>query len=262
VIRHAGRKARHPIAADDVARVFDDACIERLARIGKLPSGADRRVFGEGIRDAARIYAREARYPNANTLNDEIAGLHRAADRRLHAQVADWMERLSPQARGMLIERANRLGLELPPPNALLDNERRENACAAIVRLCAIGGRFVEGRLRATGRRSRKVWRPALYVPSKQRNFLRREAERNFLMWLRVAWVEATGEMPEAVGCMPAKTARHADESRAIGPFGRMLRECLRLLGAADTDAVELINDLHRRRRWMEQRPPLEGPRE
>jgi hypothetical protein len=67
--REARRKARYPIAADDVARVFDHGCTAELVRIAKLPAGADLKAFGEGIREAARIYAAEARIPNVNDLS-------------------------------------------------------------------------------------------------------------------------------------------------------------------------------------------------
>jgi len=245
-------KARRPISAEEVARVFDDACIEKLAGIGKLPAGADRKRFAEGIREAARMYATDARTPNVNALHDEIAELHRAADRRLYEQVACLMERLSPRAHDMLSERGSRLGgIELPSPDALRDNERREAACAAIAQVCRIGGRLVEGRRRPSGKRSRLVWQPVLYAPKKEKNFDRREAERNFAMWVRLAWVEATN-------AIPARTARHGDRSRDPGPFARMLQKCLHLVGALDADVVELINKLHRLRRWMERRPRLE----
>src|SRR5690349_2854626 len=118
---------RRALTTDDVARVFDHACIARLVRIGKMPAGADKKLFGEGVREAARIYAREARTPNANILNDEIAGLHRAADQRLYAQVADLLERLSPRAHRILLQRGSRIGTDLPEPEAVLDSDRREN---------------------------------------------------------------------------------------------------------------------------------------
>jgi hypothetical protein len=213
-----------------------------------MPAGADKKVFGEGVREAARIYAREARTPNANSLNDEVAGLHRAADQRLYAQVVDLLERLSPHARGMLIQRGSQLGIDLPEAEAVFDNDRRDNACAAIVKVCMMGAQYAEGRSRPKGKRSAGFWRPVLYAPDKQRNFTKRTAERNFLMWLRLAWLEATGNTP------PADTARPADAGREIGPFARMLKECLCLLGAQDADPVELINELHRRRRLMSPR--------
>jgi hypothetical protein len=167
--RNVSRKARHPIAADDVPRVFDDGCIAKLARIGKLPAGADMKPFAEGIREAARTYAREARVPNVNELHDEIAELFRAADRREYEQVARLLEQLSAEARDSLSERGRRIGFrlaqsqaqsiaddvvisnsdpprrrrrwplakeaigtELPPPDALRNCEQREEACAAI----------------------------------------------------------------------------------------------------------------------------------
>lgn len=251
----AGRKAR--LAPDDVNRMFDDACIEELAGIGKLPAGADRKRFAEGIRLAARMYATESRIPNVNALNDEIAELHRAADRCRYDEVACLLEQISARARDMLTERGGRpsIGIKLPTPDTLRDGARRESACADVARLCRIGGRVVESRRRATGKRSRKVWRAVLYAPKKQRNFDRRAAERDFVMWLRVTWVEAVGQTP-------SQTARHADASRRPGPFARMVQECLRLVGAPDADAVGLINELHRRRRLMERRPPLDSTRE
>src|SRR5437764_449775 len=93
------RKSRPIIATADVPRVFDDACITSLAKTTKLPPQADLSLFAAGVREAARIFAIEARNPSANALHDEIGKLHRAADRRRYDQLATLMERLSPQAR-------------------------------------------------------------------------------------------------------------------------------------------------------------------
>jgi len=157
------------------------------------------------------------------------------------------LERLSPRAHRILLQRGSRIGTDLPEPEAVLDSDRRENACAAIVKICMMGMGCAKGRARPNGRRSPGFWRPVLYAPNKQRHFAKRDADRNFLMWLRIAWLEATGNTPP-------DTARHAEPGRKIGPFARMLQECLRLLGAQDADPVELINELHRRRRLMSAR--------
>jgi hypothetical protein len=235
------KKARAIIAAEDVARVFDDSRIRALAKIAKLPAGADIVVFGEGVREAARIFARDARISTGNELRTEIEELNKAVDpakpRRWDLIVTLW-ENLSPKARTLL---------NPPSADAVRDPERREAACDAIAKLTQIGGRWIEGRRRPTGKRSRPTWRPVLHAPEPQRNFPKRAAERDFVMWIRIAWLDATGERP-------ASTARHSDDSRKIGPFARFARECLRLVGAGDVDVVELINELDHRRRCMEKR--------
>jgi hypothetical protein len=69
--------------------------------------------------------------------------------------------------------------------------------------------------------------------------FSKLEPERDFVMWLQCAYWEATGSEP-------ALTARHADDSRDVGPFARFAHECLRLVGTKHADVVGLINELHR----------------
>jgi hypothetical protein len=53
-------------------------------------------------------------------------------------------------------------------------------------------------------------------------------------MWLQVAYLDAAG-------MAPALTA----SAERQGPFVRLVRERLRLVGAKEADAVGLINDLH-----------------
>jgi hypothetical protein len=232
-----GRKAPYPIAANDVPHVFDESCIEMLARIGRLPTHADKEKFAVGVREAVRIFARDACSPNVNVLHDEIDGLYWAAERRQYEETAQRTEQLSASARALLTRRG-----ELPAYAAFRDPAMRDGACAVVERLCAVGGRKA---WRSDGRGT--VWRPLLNAPDKQRNFPRRDAERNLVMWLQIAWLEATG-------VRPPQTARHADAGRGLGPFAKMAQECLRLVGAADADVVELINELRRRRRIMQQR--------
>jgi hypothetical protein len=233
-----GKKLRRGIAADDVVDIFNDQCIRELASIAKLPAGTDLRRLGLSIREAARIYATEARIPTVNELHAEIATLYSAASRRRYEQVGALIEKLSPTARVLLKERGARptLGVELPSPDALRDTARRERACTMIATLCQFGGGYSEGRQRPSGKRSR-TWRPLLNAPGARRHFRRRDVERNFVMWLSVTWLEATGKPP-------ARTARHS----TLGPFARFVDKCLRLVGAHDADTVELINELNRRR--------------
>ena len=227
-----GRKARNPIAANDVPRVFDEACIERLACIGRLPTHADKAKFAAGVREAARIFARDACSPNVNELHNEIDGLYWAAEQRRYEEVRQRIERLSKPSLYLLTKRG-----ELPAFDSLRDPAQHDRACAVVERLCAVGGRNA-----SRSDRRGTVWRPLLNAPDKQRNFPRRDAERNLVMWLQIAWLEATG-------VRAPQTARHADAGRSLGSFARIAQECLRLVGAADADVVELINELRRRRR-------------
>ncbi len=197
-------RARALLSEGDVSTVFDDKCIGKLASLAKLPANADIKAFAAGVREAAQIFTREAQIPNANELHSEISELHDAAERRRYDQAANLLANLSPRAREMVMERAVRPSLktELPSAEALRDVRRREAACAKIATLCRIGGRLVPGRRRPGGKQSRPVMRPLLYAPEPRRNFSRRDAERDFVMWLSIAYYEATGTAP-------ARTARH-----------------------------------------------------
>jgi hypothetical protein len=208
-------KSREPIAAAAIPHIFDDACIDRLAAIGGLPRGADRKIFAEGVREAARIYARDARIPTDNELHAEIAALYREAERKRCGQAAALLEKLSPKARELLRKRATRLNLELPASEDLRAATQQGNTCEVILRLCQYGGRYIEGRRRPSGKRSR-TWRPLLVSPKPRRNFARRDAERNFVMWLQIAWLEATGKSP-SLAANPARP----------GPFARMAKAAL-----------------------------------
>jgi hypothetical protein len=157
----AGTKSRERISAADIPRIFDDACVDTLA-VGRLPAAADRKCFAEGVREAARIYAQEARAPTVNELRAENAALHAAAERKRCGQVADLIEKLSPTARGLLSKRAASLRLELPPPEAL--RYAAQEACDMILKLRQYGGSYGEDRRRPSGRRSR-TWRPLLVAP-------------------------------------------------------------------------------------------------
>jgi hypothetical protein len=256
-----------------------------LATVAKLPAGSDRKAFREGIREAARVFAQDVRTPTNNELRDEIAALYRAAEREEYDVVAGCLERLSPRGREFLKERAARIGrwdsggskrtkskrtkerpkvtvigrhgqsitrrsrvatsIAVPTPGDLRDETSRDGACAAVISLCSFGGAFIEGRLRPSGKRSRPVWNPLLHAPEAQRTFDKRDAERKFATLLRIAVIQAGGEEP-------ARTTRHADGSRRLGPFAEFVQQCLLLVGAVDADVVELINGLHQRRLAVE----------
>jgi hypothetical protein len=238
----AGTKSRKPITVADVLRIFDDTCIDRLADIARFPAHADRERFAAGVRQAARIYARDARIPTDNELNAEIAALYRATERKRCGEVAALLEKLSPKARELLSKRATRLSLELPASEDLCKAARQERACEIVLSLCQHGGSNGTGRRRPSGKRSR-TWRPLIHAPQRTRNFPKRDAELNFIMWLQATWLESAGKWPSL-----------AANPKRPGPFARMVRKSLELIGAGHADAVGLINELNRRRR-VQSRP-------
>jgi hypothetical protein len=240
-----------------------------------LPGTADRQILAEGIREAARVYARDARTPSANELHDEIAGLHRAAEKRQFDQVAKLLEGLSTMVGDWLADRAGHINcisagkrrrprvsaigrngkvirrkvtapqsIALPSPDDLRDETRREHACETIAMLCRTGGRCADGRRRPTGRRS-KSWQWELYAPRKTKHPTKRKAEREFVGALREAWLKSLGKPP-------SRTADH----HQLGPFARFVKECVRLVGAYHSDdaVAELINEVERRRRTLRSR--------
>jgi hypothetical protein len=232
------RKSRPIIAADQVSDVFDDMRVRELAEIARLPEDANMAAFAAGIREAALIYARDARSPNVNELHDEIERLYKAADRRRYEEVAVLLEHISPLGHDLLTEQGPSGALELPSSEALHDPAQRESACDTLARLCRYGERKGKG---PPSKGSREKLCPQLYAPDKTRNPPKRDAERSFLQMLQLAWFDATGEKPTAA-------ARHPDESRELGPFASFAKECLRLIGARGADVVELMNTLNKGR--------------
>jgi hypothetical protein len=134
----------------------------------------------------------------------------------------------------------------LPSAAVMSDPAKRDAACRLVELMCVRGGSVVQGRRRPSGKRSR-TWRITLDAPPPRRHAARRDAERDFVMWLQIAYLEATGRHPP-------RTARHGGDHRKPGPFVRMIAKCLCLVGAPHADAVGLINDLERQRRKMTER--------
>ena len=232
------KKKQDVIAAADVARTFNDERIKQLAATGRLSDRADRQRFSEGLREAARVYARDTRSPTVGRVRDEIVALYNSSERRQYGRVVMLLEHLSPEAHAHLSKRlelpsVRASGLKLPSVRALLDSTRRDAACEMIEDICRVGGRFVEG-----------AWQPVLFAPVPSQHPPKREAERRFVMHLQSTWLEAVGKPPTAT----------VNPSRSDRPFANLVRECLKLVGAPHADAVGLINELHQRRRDERQR--------
>ena len=100
---------------------------------------------------------------------------------------------------------------------------RRDDACEAIAGLLRVG---------------LKGGKPLLNAPQPRQRPPRREAELTFVMWLGIAYLDATSSTP------PPDTAN----PERPGPFARMVQACLEKI-APGADGVGLINELHRRRK-------------
>jgi hypothetical protein len=235
--------------------IFDNKCIAELARTAGLPSAANVPRFKAGIRKAALIYLREAGTPTDNEVYHEVDLLLRAADRAVSARkrkdaacekVAVQIERLSERTRKLLSKRGT-----LPYAGTLRDPKMQHDACVTVARLCRMGARWKEGRRRHGGKRSMtKV--SVLHAPALQQHPARHEAQLNFAMWVQVAYCEATG-------MLPTFTAHPDTALRPLSGFPKMLQICLNKLGAG-ANAVELLNELHRRRKQMRDRLSHQNP--
>jgi hypothetical protein len=232
------------IAARDAPDIFSDECVRALAAKAKLPSDADLPRFVAAIQAAAEIYIRDIGIADDNAVHHEIKALYSAANRRKYAETAERIDTLSKRTREFINKRAERPNIpwKIPAATALRKNATQDDACAAIGSLLRMGGRWELGRRRQGGKRSMSFV-PVLYAPKLHKHPPKRKAERDFVMWLQVAYTEATGQMPPL-------TAHHDNP----GPFARMAKECLKLIGMPAADAVELINKLQGQRKKMSKR--------
>jgi hypothetical protein len=139
---------------------------------------------------------------------------------------------LSNRDRRLLEDRAVWLThrYRLPRPELPRDPDR-------LMALLRHGGRMVPGRRRPGGKRSRPTFVPALWAPRVARGRPRNEAGRELVVWLGIAYFEATGRYPPRSAC-------HSKP----GPFVRFVRGCLDRLDARHVDAVEVVNRVGRLR--------------
>jgi hypothetical protein len=231
-------KARRTISEDEVDRAFSDARIKELAKLAKLPKDADLEKFRKNIRQDARIYCRAARVPSDNELHKEIKALHHAADKNLFEKVAGLIENLSPRALSELGGRWEQRhhGIRFPEPSDLITADHREAACVKIASLCRMGGKYIEGRMRPSGKHS-WTWQWLYYAPGLSRNFPKRSAEYQFVMHLAITWYEMTG-----------KSAPRFTRQGSPGPFARMVHKCIKLCEGPAANAINLVNEHGRRR--------------
>jgi hypothetical protein len=239
------------ISQEQVPEVFDERCVNARAKTAGLPKNANLEVFGNEIRRAVCQYLAEVQATNANGIRREIEKLYKAARRQRYEIAAQLIGGLSPAARQFLA--AANPTIQIPAAESFLNGETREEACLQAEQLTSFGGQWVEGRLRSTGRRSKK-WQPFLFAPPASAQFAKREAERDFVVNIRLAYREACDDTEPP----PAATTRLVRKEENVfmvsGGFGRMIADCLRLVGAPHAHAVNVMNELHRRRRLLNKR--------
>src|SRR5262249_44171224 len=183
------------ICLGDVEKIFADEAVKSLAR--KLPSGFDIARFGESIRIAARIFLEAKARPSASQLRVAIARLYQLnthAERggnqeaqalacaldAMPADVFQWLISRNPHAR------------TVPTAVEILAPATRQHAVDRLRLIVSHGGGWIVGRKRPGGRRSWS-FKPWLRAPTIQPGHPCGLAEREFVQWLAVAYLEATG---------------------------------------------------------------------
>jgi hypothetical protein len=239
-------------ALDQVPVIFSDDRVRALAAETRLSplSDDELRRFAASIRARALVYIRDANTLSDDDIRREIEELYRAADRGDGEKTAELVRVMSKQTRAFLNKRAIRIRLKIPKPSAFLDRARRRAACETLRRLLSQGGKWESGR-----------WVPLLYVPKQQLSRKRaramvqdakrrgvkikvrrpkRQAERDFIMFLQVDYLNATGREPPVT----ARKSGTGAGDPVPGPFARFAQRCLDLLGADKADATGQINEL------------------
>jgi hypothetical protein len=116
----------------------------------------------------------------------------------------------------------------------------RQSAVQRLRLMISYGGGPVEGRKRPGDRRSRS-FKPLLRVPETVRRGRPLEsADREFVQWLAVAYLEGAGHPPPL-------TAHQSIDIR--GPFPRFAYRCFELVGAPSGNVTRLINQYGSARR-------------
>ena len=224
------------ISPDDVDRIFDSAAIRRIARCAKMPADADIEAFGCSVRSAAREYLSNATTPDPGEHREALEDLaHHVrlaldGDPSAPHRVVDALGSLHPETRRLLDSWAAP-HREVPTSEELLHPEDGRAALILLSGLCHRGAAWKPGRKRRGGKQSRPTLQAEVIGPRVRRGRPSDIAEFLLCTWLGGAYYKATGRFP------PRQS--HPDNP---GPFARLVREVLCLLGASNINAVELVN--------------------
>jgi len=244
--------SRSLIAISDVEGVFNDEIVKELAQTVKPLADPDIARVARSIRSSAinflkkknklsfpQLRAAMERLYRLNTRaedgNDRTAqALARAVD-AMHADVRQWLLSCQrPHARN------------IPTATEILSPSTRQSAVARLRLILSWGGTVVAGRKRPGGRRSRSFIKPRLRLPEPiERGCPPGEAEREFVQWLALDYVEVTGRSPP-------RTAHYNIDIR--GPFSDFVHRCFELVGAPTGNVTRLLNQYGASRRRDEKR--------
>jgi hypothetical protein len=237
------RQVRLASDATTPLQVFDDACISRLAALAKLPEDADLTKFADSVRSSVLNYLQAKERLSPNELHGQIERLCLLASKQQYAALAMAVEAMSADARARLNGRYASIkdrmpNWRIPSVAELQDPATCAKAADGLIALLEFGEEWVLGRNRPSGRRS-ITRRSVTIAPTPSRAQPRRDAERDFVMWLQIALARAGAKVP---------VTAHHDKP---GPVTRMVGECLLLAGATGAAnavglAVQIINDLKR----------------
>jgi hypothetical protein len=243
--------------------VEDDKEIQAALEAADLPDyrRVDRDVLARRIRGAIRAYQTSAppSHVAARADRDAMLVLWRftikvSAGRLKYAQaLADAFERLSEDARCSVVARGSRLRRRVPTASELRNPVTATAAAERLRSLIQTGAAWKKGRRRAGGKQSQPTIDPSLYAPAVPPNRPPNEASRNLVLQLADAYQEATGREPPY-------TARRAFPSdpdlppARPGPFARLVKAVLKLVGTPGVDEVELVNWCGRWRKRAERR--------
>ena len=238
--RHMTRAA-HPtlIEIGDIERVFSDEVIKDLASTAKLPNGADIDEFGNSVRIAVDIYLKAKARLNTPQLRKTVTKLYRL-NRRAESGGEQAAQALSRAIAELPVGLREQLDLYAPPGLSIPDAAEfvspavRREAVRRLAMILSHGGSRIVGRRRAGDRRSQS-FKPFLNVPTNvERKRPHDEAGREFVRWLALAYLEATGELPPHTA--------HYDDA-IIGPFPKFARRCFELAGAPGGNVTRLVNE-------------------
>ena len=231
--------SRSLIAVSDVKQVFSGLVVKELARTAKLPAGSDIPRFAQSVRIAARIFLEAKVQLSAPQLCAAVARLHQLNSRaergnvRAALALARAVDTLPADVRRWLTSCNKSHNRKIPTAAEIRSLATRQKAIERLRLILSYGSTWVAGRKRSSGRRSRSA-KPLLRVPETLgRGRPPGSADREFVQWLAVAYLEAAGHPPP-------RTAHQNIDIR--GPFPRFVHRCFELLGAPSGNVTRLIN--------------------
>jgi hypothetical protein len=243
--------SRSLIAISDVEGVFNDEIVKHMAAAVAASADADIAHFAESIRIPARIFLGQKaklNFPQQRAAIERLYQLNTRAedgnDRKARA-LARAVAAMPADVRQWLLSCNTPHDRNIPTATEILSPATRQSAVERFRLILSYGGGIVAGRKRSGGRRSRS-FKPLLRLPERiEPGRPRGEAEREFVQWLAVAYVEATGRSPP-------RTANYKIAIR--GPFPRFVHQCFELVGAPTGNVTRLLNQYGAARRRDEKR--------